>query len=83
MHSFSTSSSEYTYWFEDNTLKYYSRIFVPALVKQVIITLPFFMVSRLEFSKRENRIFLLLVVGACLDLVILSTFPLYVITEIL
>jgi hypothetical protein len=73
--SFETTSSENQLWLHLNTMDYYSKTLIPATMKQMVLTLPFLLLQRLQLPPSETRLLLLFVGLAGLDVALLSTFP--------
>ena len=67
-----TTSSENPNWLADNIFRYYSELLIPDIMRLAVLTLPFFYFSSLLLPREYVKLFMGIVVFACLDLVILS-----------
>jgi hypothetical protein len=73
--SFTTVSSERSDWLAQNAAYYYRFILIPTVIKQVVFTLPFFVVPQLRLPGREARILLVIAAFSMVDVALLSILP--------
>jgi len=73
--SFSTVSSERPDWFAQNTADYFRFILIPTSIKQVVLTLPFFVIPQLRLPAPEARILLVIAAFSIVDVALLSILP--------
>jgi len=75
INSFDTVSSEFKFWFEFNTLDYYSTILIPSVCKQALLTLPFLLSEKLSLPVRRMKLLVCSIGILGIDMALLSTFP--------